>query len=204
MKIIRFTPDDYAMADIKKHLASQPVKMRTAGRDALNRTMEQARTVTATALSGAMSAKKSSVMKRLSLLKATMNNISAAMIIRGGRGVNLASFGARQTKKGVTATIYGEKKSFPDMFIVPGLNGNKIVVWRVGAKRAMVKGKYAGRIIKRGPRAGQPLLRQALSAQYGPSVAEAWEKTPGMEKITSDAVNGFLDKNIRQQIKRFS
>lgn len=204
MIALRFRPDGLTMVDLKKYFADQPFKARIAGRDALNRTMEQVRTITTTALAGTMGTKKSSIMTRVRVFEATVDDLSSSMKLSGKRGLNLANMGARQTKAGITVRIYGSPVKLPHAFLAPGLGGTKSVFIRDGNKRAMVKGKYAGRKIVHGPRAGQPLLRQPLETQYGPNVADEWRYTPGMQNITADAINAFLPKNIKQQMRRFS
>lgn len=186
-------------------LRAYPDQFKTAARDALNRTFDHGKSVAADDLSKALTAGRNSVLKRIGVSKATKSKLNATLYIRGGRGISLYGFRARQTKSGVTATVAGESKQVPHAFIARGLSGNKIVALRdtSQAKRAPLKGRYGGHIISRGPRKGQPLLRQPIEAQYGPSAAEVFETKPNIAIHTNKEIELGLPKNLASQAERF-
>ncbi len=198
--------DPAKLAEVQGFLSELPGKIQLAERDALNKSMAHGKTVAGTDLAAMMTARKSDINKRLTLIKATKDRLSTALIIRGGIGVNLIAFGARQTGSGVTAKIFGQSQDFPSAFIAPTISGKKgaeMVAMRAGAKRIMTKGRFAGRVIMRGPRAGQPILRQPLQAQRGPTVAATWEETPGIAAHTVNETNAAIPKNLDSQVARF-
>jgi hypothetical protein len=206
---LEFTPEhlDY----LQQYLGDLPSRMSAASRDTLNRSLLAGRTVAAKRLSEEMTVAQGAVKKRLNMLRATSNRLSAVLYVRGGRGPNLIGFGARLTATGVSVRVFGKRREEAGAFIAPGLgkqtdfnlgaNGPKVVFKREGSKRAMAKGRYAGRKIVRGPRAGQPVLRQPLKSQYGPSVAETFQKTPGVEQQTLATIEETKTKNLEQQVR---
>ncbi|MCW1838739.1 phage tail protein [Prosthecomicrobium hirschii] len=58
------------------------------------------------------------------------------------RETNLVEFGARQTRKGVSAAPWRTRRIFPGTFLVTGKNGNRIVVSRAGKSRLPLDSKY--------------------------------------------------------------
>jgi len=108
--------------------------------------------------------------------------------------VSLRQFGARQTKKGVSYRIgkTGKRGFVPSAFIVESLHGQ--VFKRVGAKRAMTKGRYIGKI------------RQPIQKLWGPSPWGAFtggknqktvqDATPETVADTSD----FYRKRLEHEI----
>jgi hypothetical protein len=213
MPAIRINPDEGSLYRLSTAFGNLPNVFAVAARDSLNKSIATGRTVAATDIAAATGANKGAVSKRLHIIPATKANLAAALVIHGGVGINLIGFRARQTKAGVSARIFGQSQSFPHAFITRsitqtafnlGAQGDKMVAIREGDKRAMTKGRYAGRKIKRGVRAGQLLLRQPIKSLKGPTAAETWEKTPGVAEHTTNTINTALPLNIERQITRFS
>lgn len=201
-----FSPDPIQLAVMEATLAGMPDKIATAGRDALNRTMEEGRTAASRELAVASGATKGAISKRLGIARATKANVSAALIVRGGTGLSLAGFSARQTDAGVMAKVFGESRLYPRLFLKKGLSGNKVVFDRLRNtdKYAPTKGAYAGRKFRRGPRAGEPILRQHVEARYGPAASQIIENTPGADEHVSMVIDAAFSKNIQQQTARFA
>jgi hypothetical protein len=61
-------------------------------------------------------------------------------------------------------------------------------------------GRYAGRVIKRGPRKGQPLLRRPIREAYGPSVLTAFEKTPEVPQEVVDQIGAKFQERLDSKI----
>lgn len=212
MADVQIKADPAKLAEVHGFLSELPDKIALAERDALNKSMAHGRSVAATDLASLMTARKGDINKRLNQLKATKSRLSTTLIIRGGIGVNLIGFGARQTKAGVTARIFGQRQAFPGAFITRsvlnsafnlGASGPEFVAKREGDKRKMTRGVYASRVILHGPRAGQPILRQPLQAQRGPTVADTWEKTPGIAEHTVNETNAAIPANLDRQVTRY-
>lgn len=108
------------------------------------------------------------------------------------RGIGLLSFGARQTRTGVTASVFRGKRTLREgAFIARLLNGNEQVVRREGAPRVMTKGRYVGK------------RRQPLVVEYGPTAAQMLRKGRRPEHLL-DYARGLLGKEIDRQLKSLS
>lgn len=107
------------------------------------------------------------------------------------RGVGLMQFGARQVRKGVTASILRGKRSLhPGAFLASLqmgkwslIGGNVQAVSRYGQKRLMTAGRYKGK------------LRQPLAVEYGATVAQMLAKGRRPERL-ADHARGVLQAEI--------
>jgi hypothetical protein len=96
------------------------------------------------------------------------------------RGIGLRNFGARQTRRGVTAAVFRGKRSLREhAFLGVGVNRNAQVFRREGPKREMKQGRYAGR------------RRQPLVAEYGATAAQMLAKGRRPERLM-DYARGVL------------
>ncbi|MFG1332034.1 phage tail protein [Xanthobacter autotrophicus] len=99
---------------------------------ALNRTAEKARTDVTRALVKQTGLKFGAVRKATSLWRASPGSLSAEIRAKGGY-TSLREFGARQTKKGVSAAPWGRRQVFDHAFIVKRYGAH--VYKREGARR---------------------------------------------------------------------
>jgi hypothetical protein len=107
------------------------------------------------------------------------------------RGVGLSQFGARQTRKGVTAAIFrGRRSLYPGAFMARLLSGNVQAVSREGEKRLMTKGRYEGK------------RRQPLVTHYGATVAQMLAKGRRPERL-ADFAAGVLGDEIDRLLTSF-
>lgn len=107
-------------------------------------------------------------------------------IIGHWRGVGLSQYGARQTRKGVTATVLiGRRRLYGSAFIAPLLGGNRQAVERSGEKRVMKAGRYAGK------------KRQPLVVRYGATVAQMLAKGRRPERL-ADFAAGVLRSEMER------
>lgn len=106
------------------------------------------------------------------------------------RGTGLLNFGAKQRRKGVTATVYrGGKRTLREgAFIATLLNGNPQVVKREGEPRVMTKGRYVGK------------RRQPIVVQYGPTAAQMLRKGRRPERLL-DFSRGVVRAEVERQLK---
>lgn len=108
------------------------------------------------------------------------------------RGIGLRNFGARQTRKGVTAAIIrGQRSLHPGAFMAKLLGGNVQAVSRFGAKRVMTAGRYKGK------------LRQPLAVEYGATVAQMLGKNRRPARLADFAL-GVLRSEIERQIQSYT
>jgi hypothetical protein len=180
--------DEAKFKELQRVLADIPNGARIAASTALNKTAVTGRKLLYRAISKQTSAATTSVAKRISIRKATHQRLEAVLILSGKRGLSLSAFHPKQTPTGVTVTMYGGEVDFPHAFIAKGLSGNRLVFERYGDKRKMQAGRYKGKI------------RQPIHPQYGPTVVDIYEKTPGLATTALKNIRETLDKNIQSQV----
>lgn len=118
---------------------------------ALNRSLTKMRTVTVRQVSKVMGVPQKSVRSRTVLTNATPAHQVATARFKG-RAFNLSGFRARQTKKGLSAAPWGNRRIFPHGFLVI-INGARV---------AMTRQK----------RAGVRVGRMPIRAMLGPGIAK--------------------------------
>lgn len=113
----------------------------------------------------------SDVRPSISTFRATQSNITFD-VVGTGRPISLRAFGAKQTKRGVSARPWGIRRLFRGSFIINSLGGS--VYHRVGPKVLMTRGRYKGK------------YRQQIKKMWGPAipsvmlqaqVTAAWNRT---------------------------
>lgn len=110
------------------------------------------------------------------------------------RGIGLRNFGARQTRAGVTASIFRGKRSLREgAFFVGLLRGqtplaNQHVAKRGSPKRLMTKGSYVGK------------LRDPLVTQYGPTASQMLRKGNRPQHLADFAL-GVVGKEMARQVE---
>jgi hypothetical protein len=105
------------------------------------------------------------------------------------RGIGLRNFGARQTRAGVTASVFrGARTLRESAFVATMLSGNQQVVQREGEPRVMTKGRYVGK------------RRQPIVVQYGPTAAQMLRKGRRPERLL-DYSRGVLRDEVNRQLK---
>lgn len=126
------------LSDFRGDLRLSRKRMNNALRNAVNDTGRQVMTHSARAVARAAGFKVSAAKKGFWLSRATPRNLEADVIARG-KAQPLMAFGARQTKKGVTAKAWGKRKSYAGSFIATMRSGHKGVFTRKGKARLPVK-----------------------------------------------------------------
>lgn len=93
---------------------------------ALNRTSPETRTAMARALVKQTGLRYGAIRRALVITRASTAFL-ATMITARGSYLPLKLFGARQTKRGVSAAPWGKRRVFPHTFIIPAYGGNVYV-----------------------------------------------------------------------------
>lgn len=143
---------------------------------ALNATARETRTQTARSVSKAMGLKVGAVRRRVTAINANPNTLTARVTAKG-RPLGLAEFKARQTRRGVSASAYGKRKTYKGTFLARLSTGLTGVFVRRGGGRYPVK--YL----------------------YGPGIAQTLDRDDISEEITGHAQTR-LQVNIARQIER--
>jgi hypothetical protein len=154
-----------ARARLRYHLRPAIPKAAAA---ALNRVGTHANSLAVKELAEVTGLKQKDVREALSRTRATWANLQTK-IAAIGRALNLIRFGARQTKRGVTASAWGRRRLYAGTFIA-----NK---GRTVFKRAKVGDKRAGRLPiapVHGPSIPREFGRKALTGKLEAAVLTRW------------------------------
>lgn len=111
------------------------------------------------------------------------------------RGIGLRNFRARQTRRGVTSSIFrGAGRSLdPGAFMAPLTGGGVHAVERFGPKRVMTSGRYVGK------------RRQPLHVLYGPTLAQMLRKGRRPERLADYSRNllrAEVDRQLDSMLRR--
>jgi hypothetical protein len=112
------------------------VNVKPALRRAINHTGDKARTHMGRALAKQTGLKYGQVRQALRTIPANVATLVYRIIAKGGY-LSLKEFGARQTRKGVSAAPWGKRRVFPHTFIIASLGGH--VFERKGAARYPIR-----------------------------------------------------------------
>lgn len=130
---------------------------------AINRTATQVRTQAVRSLAKQTGFKQKAIRVNQFLRKGSIRDLTASLTTKG-RASNLINFGARQTKKGVSAAPWGKRRIFKGTFI--GNNG-RTVFRRVGKKRLPIKAMY-------GPNLGKEADREPTRSVIAKTARQRW------------------------------
>jgi hypothetical protein len=105
-------------------------------RRAVNHTGDKALTQVTRMLARQTGVKYRTVKQALSVQRANYDRASYTIRSRGGY-ISLKEFDPRQTRKGVSAMVWGKRRVFPHSFIAPSLGGH--VFLRMGKSRNPIR-----------------------------------------------------------------
>jgi hypothetical protein len=170
---------------------------------AINKTAEQTKNYAIKKIRADYLLKTGDIKDRITVTKATKNRIEARVIsVRKGGALLLTRYSARMTVKGLSVKILksGGRTIIKGAFISPTSKPFKRTGERDYAPR---KGYWAGKTIKKGERAGQPILRQRLKTLYGPGVADILNTMAVFDELTKFA-DETLVKTFLNDLKYFT
>lgn len=160
---------------------------------ALNRTATTVRANSIRAIAKDMGVKQRVVRDRTRIKRAHPNRLDqGAQVIFRGRRLNLIRFGARQTRRGVSATPWGKRRIFPQTFLVDLGTG-----LFVGIRKRVGGGQRHERVedVQRTRRVG----RTPIVGVVGPGVAETAAK-PEHAAQRRKWVNELLGERMRREL----
>lgn len=131
---------------------------RTVQRRAINHTLDKVHTIVVRTLSKQIGAPQA-VIKRYGMItkiRASNATLTATILCKGGP-IPLKHFRAYQTRKGVSAAPWKNRKTYKSAFIVPSLGGH--AYWRVGRKRLPIKNIA-------GPNVPKEIVKDATAAAF--------------------------------------
>lgn len=130
---------------------------------ALNRTGDHANTITVRDLAQVTGLKQKDVRAVMTRTRSNFGNLTYRLAAIG-RALNLIRFGARQTKKGVSASAWGQRKIYRGTFIA---NQGRTVFVRESAKRLPIRPVH-------GPSLPREFARAEFMARLKAAVATKW------------------------------
>lgn len=182
---------------------------------AVNKTLAGVRTDTVNEIREGVNVMATAIRKTMRIDNATVSRMSAKVTSRQKYGTNLAAFGARQTKKGVTVNVIRRtgRKLIPHAFIV-GKGSKRWVAWRgtrdemspyVGTQslRTMqwAKNRRSGGFFETDFHYGAlpRKYRLPISKRWGPAIPDLMKHVPTFDAIERKA-KARLDKNFSHEL----
>ena len=127
-------------------------------RRAVNHTGDKVHTAVMRALAQQIGAPQAVIRRYGKITKLRANNATLTYIIRcAGGPIPLKHFRAYQTRKGVSAAPWKNRKTYRSAFIVPSLGGHAF--WRTGSKRLPIE-RIAG------PNVPKEIVKDASAAAF--------------------------------------
>lgn len=152
----------------------------TANVRALNFAGARIRTLQVRSISREMGVQQKDVRSRVVLTRARKTR-QQALVEYTGKAFNLEKFKARQTRKGVTAAPWGQRRLFPHAFITTTPQGARIV---------MIRQKSAS---------GGLVPRMPIRAMLGPGIAKT-ATDPQLEAQRVDIMRSDYTNELQRQL----
>lgn len=152
-------------------------QMKVAAARALNRTGDMARTQVIRSLTEQTGLKRKVIVRALKVKRAaqkgSMSDLAYEMTTRGG-DISLKHFAPRETRRGVTARPFGQRKVFAGAFMKAGRFPDRVVVPRFAGHVFEREGKERTPIfkLKSGVIIPAEMVKGATAAAFRRSVAE--------------------------------
>lgn len=182
------------MSDINQQLNKITEKLAKARQMGMNRAAQATRTDMKRIIRSVYNVQSSKITDSIKIKRMTKRNADVAFDVRQSP-LGLISFNARQTKRGVRYEIIkGMKQEMLHAFIAT-INGGRQVFKRVGTKdkRKMVRGRYAGRSLR----------RQKIEKMVGPSIAQMIISTRYGGKITDEVKKKFAEMSSTEILRAY-
>ena len=197
--------DESRFKAIEQLLDGIPGAFRTVAVSVINRGADHGRTLIKRAIKEELNLKQSDVLECIKISGAKPDRLGATIAVKR-RPVKLIKFGnPTQSAAGVNVLVrrsHGAEE-IPGAFIATMKSGHRGVFRRMPGKVAPTQGSYAGRTIKSGPRAGQPLLRQPIRELYGPTVCGVLAGKDGLRDAITKAIGDMVAKRMEAGVSRF-
>jgi hypothetical protein len=121
-----------------RQLNGTPKQIEKVARRSLNKMAQRARTVARRHTARRMGVKQSAIKNAITVKRASAGGLTSA--VKGsGKPLSLIHFGAKQTRRGVTARAYGERKLYPETFIQKSRGGGSQVFVRERSSRLPIR-----------------------------------------------------------------
>ncbi len=201
----RITVDDAELKRVKDRLGELEHKAPNVIANALNRAVSNVKANLPKEATKIYYIKNSKVKETLKEFKASQSRLEAGVRAKG-KVIGLNHFkvspktvNPRRKSQLKIAIIKNGLKQIPGAFNA-NINGVKVFT-RTGKFSIATKGSYKGRIVKRGPRKGKPLLREEIERKFGPSVPQMLDEEKIVENVNQDAYFTY-EKRVNHEINR--
>lgn len=170
-----------------RHLLDQlkPKKQRQGLSVAVNATAKQVRTQAARMVAKEMGTRRKDIDGAIIIRPFSQPETLEATVKGQGAPLPLAKFGAKQTRKGVTAKAWGKRKLYPGAFLATMKSGHSGAFVRKGKKRLPIKEMW-------GPGVGKTMAQGAVSDTL---------QTFGTERLQANVLRQ-LDRYARSAARR--
>lgn len=178
-------------------------RLPSATRMALNKTIRGVLVDTKKVTSKAIGMTQREIGQRATIRLATPTSAVAALTIKGEKRVpNLINFRAKQAKRGATARVWEKRKTYKGTFIVARGRGTVFKRGGSASDKSKPSKRWKGpvRRIKRGPRKGQVILRQAIVPVFGTSLRRVFVRTPRSGRAPIDEVRARAVLRFRKEL----
>jgi hypothetical protein len=184
----------------KSWLDGIPGGLKRAGIRSSNRATASGKTLAKRILAKAVDVKIKAMAHAILIHKATSSHASSVLRVKS-RGLNLIEFGAHgavgiygnYSYGGIYADVMGKSIHLPHAFGSPGVDSHKMLIFhRIGIKRRMKKGRYAG----------TRTLKEVIAGVPGMTAQEIVALAPGGIPSVRDKVAEEMNKNMNHEIQR--
>jgi len=211
---ITIKPRDADLAYVNSMLSGIKGGAPRAIESAINDELRHARTAISSALREHLTLSKARTDKSIHIERASRATLRG-LIWLDWRGIALVQYAHKAlTRKyrnfapGVWVNVRTDRgwETIPKAFkagLPYGREGKSrmAILRRFGEKVVPKRGRYAGRIVTRGPRKGEPLMRQPLRELGGPSVLAAWQNAPGLADKELKDIDARLSKRLASKVE---
>lgn len=177
--------------EINKRLKTIPSKVTIPSMNAaLNRATTAGRTQAVRSVSKAMGLKQKLVRERTRVIRSSFKRLTGAIVLTG-RPLNMIRFNARQIRKGVSSSAYGQRRLTKGAFIA---NSGRTVFVRTNGKMGSRKAGRNSTVTKH---------NQQIKPVYGPGIADTAAQ-PDIAKDITKVINRTYRKTILRELRRRS
>jgi len=128
--------------EVRRKFSGAPKQVHDAARRAINRTAQQVNTIAVRQLAKETGVKQSKIRELLRIFAANFTSLAATIRVTP-RTFNIASFNAKQTKRGVSSSAWGKRKLYRGGFLI---QGGETAMIRTGPKRLPIRPLYGPRV----------------------------------------------------------
>jgi hypothetical protein len=174
---------------------------------AVNETLRKFRTALTNSLDKVHGAGRNTILHRVKIKEGAHGDHYGGRVTVSRAPVPVHDFHARYTKRGGAAVQYmtGDPVlNFKHVFRARMPGGGHVGAFERRVKLPKVaptKGRYAGKVYKRGPNKGKLILRQQIKEKYGPPVVETFKRKPDVANQAladlAEIFNDTLDRKIK-------